>query len=153
MTEENPDFAITEGTEGLSEIKTVHYYKVPATEYFLDIKHGTVVADKLVQNEGDETKQICKILRYGMDSGQLQFKAALYSETTSKYIVIGQDNQILLDDNPMWFEAVTYTCFIMFKKNDMYLAYDNETRQIVAANSEFKFEELPVVTAADESGN
>ncbi|XP_045190256.2 uncharacterized protein LOC123547321 [Mercenaria mercenaria] len=132
------------------EMRTIQFFKIPGTQYYLDIKNESVVADVLTNTDADKTKRICKILRYSMKSdGLLHFTAALCSTINTRYIVVGQGNQIELDKNPMWFEVLNTGNNIQFKMKDMFLAFNSKTLKIEVGHSEYMFSEFPADEGLD----
>ncbi|XP_045200117.2 uncharacterized protein LOC123554203 isoform X2 [Mercenaria mercenaria] len=132
-------------------VKSFHYYKVPGTQCYLDIEHNAVVASVFTDTDADKTKIICRIDQYkfNKETGKIEFTAALCSEKMSKYIVVGTDRQIKVDDNPMWFEMTTILPNIMFKINGLFLACNTETHRIETHDTEYMFEEVPIKGGID----
>ncbi|XP_045200528.2 uncharacterized protein LOC123554442 [Mercenaria mercenaria] len=128
------------------EMTTKNRYKIRGTQLFLDIKNQQVTADVASGTVNDSTKIICKHERYWQDcEGQVYFDAALCDESGKNYIGVGSKNEIIVKNEPEWFQMQKTASDIKFKvkEKDLYLGYNRQHDQVDAQPSEFFFEEIP----------
>ncbi|XP_045200548.2 uncharacterized protein LOC123554448 [Mercenaria mercenaria] len=131
-----------------------HFYKVPGSEKYVDIRDCKVWIDTM--NSGDnKTKIIWKHPKIWQadTEGHINFATTLCDMTKKWYIAIDPEDQITVEPDPVWFKMIKTGSNIRFQFRKLYLGYNLKNDEMQAQVTDYLFEELPAPSVGTVDGS
>ncbi|XP_060604318.1 uncharacterized protein LOC132757143 [Ruditapes philippinarum] len=126
------------------ESATNNRYKISGTQRYLAIRDQRVMTSVLTDTDNTDANMMCKVQRYWQDGeGRVYFQAALCDEKRRNFIGVDREKNIIVKNEPEWFDISELGSEVQFKIDDLYLGYNEQEDQVDAQPSAYLFQEIP----------